>query len=158
MTTDHNDSTETAEHTAPATTEKLLWMLYALIGAAILQTALVLLGHEPEQAVWLVVLLAAGIGQGLMLPSRFAWFGGLAAVVLWVMFRQATGVWVRAELLQSMLEIAGLVLNIILAVRLRQNWDPLEQDWKSCRHCAGCSWRVKLARDCCHSRWPNFGW
>ena len=128
MTTDHNDSTEAVEHTAPAATEKLLWMLYALIGAAILQTALVLLDHEPEQAVWLVVLLAAGIGQGLMLPSRFAWFGGLAAVVLWVMFRQATGVWVRAELLQSMLEIAGLALNIVLAVRLRQSWEPLEQD------------------------------
>ncbi len=124
MTTDHNDSTEAVEHTAPATTEKLLWMLYA----AILQTALVLLDNEPEQAVWLVVLLAAGIGQGLMLPSRFAWFGGLAAVVLWVMFRQTTGVWVRAELLQSMLEIAGLALNIFLAVRLRQSWEPLEQD------------------------------
>jgi GGDEF domain-containing protein len=127
LTIDGKNSKQSTRHPTPATAEWLLWNLYALVGATILQSTLVLLGHEPAQAVWLLVLLAAAVGQGLLLPSRFAWFGALAAVVLWVMFRQATGVWVQAQLLQSMLEIAGLALSVLLAVRLRQVWESLQQ-------------------------------
>jgi hypothetical protein len=106
----------------------VLWLLYALVGATILQSALVLLGNQVYDSVWLLVILAAGIGQGLLLPSRFAWFGLLAATVLWVMARQVLGIWVQARLLQSMLEVAGLVLSVVLAVRFRRDWEPLKQE------------------------------
>lgn len=113
---------------ATASTEGVLWLLYALVGATMLQSALVLLGNEVYDSVWLLVILAAGIGQGLLLPSRFAWFGLLAATVLWVMARQVLGIWVQARLLQSMLEVAGLVLSVVLAVRFRHDWEPLQQE------------------------------
>jgi hypothetical protein len=124
------DKHVTARLRLPAATgmERPIWLLYALVGVAILQSALVLRGNEPNQSVWLLALLAAGIGQALLLPSRFAWFGGLAAVVLWVMFRQATGVWVRAQLLQGLLEVLGLSLSIVLAVRFRRVWEELQQE------------------------------
>jgi GGDEF domain-containing protein len=113
---------------AAASTERVLWLLYALVGATILQSALVLLGNEVNNSVWLLVILAAGIGQGLLLPSRFAWFGLLGATVLWVMARQALGIWVQAHLLQSMLEVAGLMVGVVLAVRFRREWEPLQQE------------------------------
>lgn len=128
MTTDDKHATETPRRPATTDTERLVWLLYGLVGAAILQSALALLGNEPTQSVWLLALLATGIGQALLLPSRFAWFGGLAAIVLWVMFRQATGVWIRDELLQSVLEVLGLSLNIVLAVRFRQGWEELQRE------------------------------
>jgi hypothetical protein len=113
---------------ATASTEGVLWRLYALVGVTILQSALVLLGNGVNDSVWLLVILAAGIGQGLLLPSRFAWFGLLASTVLWVIARQALGIWVQAHLLQSMLEVAGLVASVVLAVRFRRDWEPMQRD------------------------------
>jgi hypothetical protein len=126
---DDNDKPPNAPgQTATATTERLIWTFYAALAAAILQTTLVLLGNEPDQSIWLLVLLALGIGQGLLLPSRFAWFGGLAVVVLWVMYRQATGTWIRAQLLQSTLEVGGLALSLVMIVRVRRGWEPVRRD------------------------------
>jgi hypothetical protein len=113
---------------AAASIEGLLWLLYALVGAAIAQSTLVLLGNEVASAVWLLAILAVGIGQGLLLPSRFAWFGLLAVVVAWVMARQVMGLWLPARLAQSMLEVAGLVLNLGLAMWLRRDWEPLQEE------------------------------
>jgi hypothetical protein len=122
---------------ATASTEQLLWLIYALVGATIAQTTLVLLGNDVNHSVWLLAILAAAIGQGLLLPSRFAWFGLLAATVLWVIARQTMDIWVPASLAQSMLEVAGLILNVALAVWLRRDWEPLQQerqDLLSLRH------------------------
>ena len=113
---------------ATASIEQLLWLIYALVGATIVQTTLVLLGNEVNHSVWLLPILAAAIGQGLLLPSRFAWFGLLAATVLWVIARQTMDIWVPASLPQSMLEVAGLILNVALAVWLRRDWEPLQQE------------------------------
>jgi len=124
----HENGTQAQARSASASTEQLLWLLYALVGATIAQTTLVLLGNEVNQSIWLLAILAAGIGQALLLPSRFAWFGLLAALVLWVIARQTMDIWVPDQLLQSMLEIAGLILNVALAVWLRRHWEPLQQE------------------------------
>jgi hypothetical protein len=113
---------------ATASPEQALWLIYALVGATIAQTTLVLLGNEVHHSVWLLAILAAAIGQGLLLPARFAWFGLLAAAVLWVIARQTMAIWMPARLPQSMLEVAGLILNVALAVWLRRDWEPLQQE------------------------------
>ncbi|MDQ2997879.1 MAG: hypothetical protein M3R61_12600, partial [Chloroflexota bacterium] len=109
-------------HIADRTEERQPWELYMLVGGLIGQTALVLLGNQPYVSAWLLALLALGVGQGLLLPSTAAWFGALATVVLWVLFRQAIGIWSSGVLVQSMLEVVGLALNIVLAIRHRQIW------------------------------------
>ncbi|HSJ58035.1 MAG TPA: hypothetical protein VLC95_12685 [Anaerolineae bacterium] len=94
----------------------------------ILQSALVLLGNEVMRAVVLLFLLAASAGQALLLPSRWAWFGALAVAVAWVVARQAMGTWVRAEVVQSMFELAGLALNLLLAGAFRATWEEWQQE------------------------------
>jgi len=113
--------------------EKQLWDLYVLIGGTVVQSVLVLLGNVPRMSAWLLTLLAVGIGQGLLLPSSVGWAGGLTVVVLWVLFRQVAGVWVQAELVQSLLEIVGLSLNVVLAVRYRQAWQQQQHELQELR-------------------------
>lgn len=122
----HNDNAKQGQSSSATSGETSIWLLYAILGLAIFQSALVLLGNTQDQAVWLLVLLAATIGQGLLLPSRFAWFGGLAAVVLWVMARQTLGIWVQSQLVQSMLEVAALVAGLVLVAQFRRRWEQMQ--------------------------------
>ncbi|TEU12936.1 MAG: hypothetical protein E3J21_19930 [Anaerolineales bacterium] len=126
-------TTDQPGHPAANVAERQLWTIYTLIGGTVAQSALVLLGNVPRLSAWLLTLLALGIGQGLLLPSNIGWFGGLAVVVLWVLFRQATGTWVRAELVQSLLESIGLSLNVVLAVRYRQVWQQQQHELQELR-------------------------
>lgn len=109
-------------------TERQPWELFVLIGGTIAQSALILLGNTPSIAPWLLALLAAGIGQALLLPSTAAWLGGLAVVVLWVFLHRVTGIWLQAELAQRLLEIAGLGLLVALAIRYRKIWQRQQRE------------------------------
>ena len=109
-------------------TERQPWELYALVGGVIAQSALVILGNTPHISPWLLMLLAVGVGQALLLPPPVSWLGGLAAAILWVLLRQAAGVWSAAELPQVGLECIGLGVNIALAVRFRQVWQQHQHE------------------------------
>jgi hypothetical protein len=98
------------------------WEMYALIGGIILQSTLVIKGNVPGASPWLLALLAIGLGQALLWPATISRLGGLAVLVLWVLFRQATGIWIKAELDQSLAELVGLGLIIALTIRYRQIW------------------------------------
>lgn len=98
------------------------WELYALVGTLIAQTALVIVGNLPSVSLWLLLLLALGLGQALLLPTAAGLLGGLLVVVLWVLLRRATGILVAAELLQSGLEVGGFALNLLLAVGYARVW------------------------------------
>jgi len=111
----------------------LVWELYALIGAAILSTALILLGNAAPTSLWLLAVLAAAIWQALLLPSAAAWFGALAVLLAWVLARQASGAWAQAEVLQIGLEAAGLAASLFLAARFRRHWEQQQQEMSELR-------------------------
>ncbi len=113
------------------------WELYALIGAVIAESALITLGNLPRMSPWLLALLAAGVGQALLLPATAAWLAGLGVVVAWVLLRQAGGIWIQPELFQSLLEVAGLGLNIVLAIRFRQIWQQQQEELQELRELEG---------------------
>ena len=109
------------------------WQLYALVGVISIQNMLVILGNTPRMSVWLLTLLAVGVGQGCLLPSAVGWLGGLATIVVWVLFRRATGVWVSAELFQSVFEVVGLSLSLALVIWIRHNWENLQHELRELR-------------------------
>lgn len=110
--------------TVPAISpERQLWLVYALLGSTLITSALVIWGNIPRMSAWLLALLALGIGQGLLLPTAAGAIGGLLVVAAWVLLRQTAGIWQQSELVQSLLELAGLSVSVALAVWFRQTWD-----------------------------------
>lgn len=113
--------------------ERYLWELYLLIGSIIVLVALVMLGNLPRMSAWLLMLLAIGVGQAFIFPATISFLGGLVAVVFWVSVRQVTGIWTLVAMPQNLLEIAGLSLNIILAIRFRKVWQDQQDELKELR-------------------------
>ncbi|MBS1253393.1 MAG: hypothetical protein MAG451_02442 [Anaerolineales bacterium] len=137
-----NGARSTAEHPAGKSTDhhrpspfavRQPWELYALIGTVIAESALITLGNLPHMSAWLLALLAVGVGQALLLPATAAWLTGLGVVVAWVLLRQAAGIWIQPELFQSLLELAGLSLSVVLAIRFRQIWQHQQEELQELR-------------------------
>lgn len=102
--------------------ERQLWLVYALLGITMVESALVIWGNLPRTSAWLLMLLALGIGQGLLLPTAAGSLGGLAVAAFWVLFRQGAGIWQRTDLVQSLLELTGLGVSLALAIYYRRAW------------------------------------
>lgn len=128
-----NERVGSSTHSVTVVTERQPWELYALTGAIILESALVITGNVPDASPWLLALMAVGIGQALLWPPKVSWPSGLIILVLWVLFRQATGIWIKAELGQSLTELIGLSLNITLAVRYQQIWQQQQSELQELR-------------------------
>ncbi len=113
--------------------ERQPWELYALVGGICAQSTLILLGNQPSVATWLLTFLLLAVGQSLLLPSTAGWLGGLAVVVVWVLFRQTTGIWTPDLPVQNLLEVAGLALNVMFTMRYRYVWGRQQQELQELR-------------------------
>ncbi|MFQ5342314.1 MAG: hypothetical protein ACE5F6_12280 [Anaerolineae bacterium] len=126
-------SAEELRSLVAASIEQQMWKLYLLVGIVIAESALIVLGNAPRMSAWLLALLAVGVGQALLMPATVGWLGGLAVVVLWVLLRRATGVWIHAEWVQGILEIIGVGMSVSLAVRFRQDWQEQQHELEELR-------------------------
>lgn len=102
--------------------DSIFWLVFIFSGSIILLCTLVILGNVPQMSVWLLTLLAIGIGQGLLLPSPINSFVGFIIVILWVLFRQIAGVWSQEYFVLGLLETIGLGTSIFLATKIQQKW------------------------------------
>ncbi len=110
------------DEVAGTRSERQLWLMYALVGMTIVVSALVVWGNVPRMSAWLLVLLAAGIGQAVLLPTVAGCLGGLVVLAAWVLFREQTGTWQLGDSMQPVLELVGLCASVALAIWFRQTW------------------------------------
>jgi hypothetical protein len=113
---------------SPPPLERQPWELYALVACIIAICALIMAGNGLQLSAWLLALLALGIGQALLLPPGVGVLGGLGVAVLWVLLRQAAGVWIQPEVLQSLLELSGVGISVALAVEYRRLWQHQQRE------------------------------
>lgn len=109
------------------------WELYALIGTVIALSAFVTLSNISQVSSLLLALLAVAVGQALLLPPTSGVLGGLAAAGLWVLLRRSVGIWTDDVLAQSLSELAGLSVNVALAVRHRAVWQRQQRELEELR-------------------------
>lgn len=99
------------------------WEVCGVLGGITLLAAATMLGHPFDLSVWLLALLTIGVAQALLFSTPYSLVGGLAVSAAWVLLLQNAGVWVAPQ--QNLLEMAGLVTSIAMAIRYREIW--LEQ-------------------------------
>lgn len=96
------------------------WQVCGIVGGITLLVTATMFGHPFELSVWLLALLTIGIAQGLLFSTPYSLVGGLAISAAWVHLLQNAGVWLDPQ--QNLLELAGLVISIAMAIRYRQIW------------------------------------
>jgi GGDEF domain-containing protein len=104
------------------------WELYVLVGLIITSSLLVLTDISPEGIPWLMVLMAVGIGQALLLPAPLSLVAGGAVLVVWAFVTWQPDLWQIERQMVALAQIAVVALSIGMAARFRRIWQRQQDE------------------------------
>lgn len=104
------------------------WELYALVGLTIVSSVLVLSDAPSEATPWLVVLMALGIGQALLMPATLSVPIGGGVLAAWMYVAWMLDLWRVDRQVMGVAQMAAVGVSIAMAVRFRRMWQQQQDD------------------------------